>query len=312
MAEMKKMLVTGSNGLLGQSIVRKFYSDFYLVGCDLTAGSYNNQYPLKEYHQLDLTRREKVQKYFSQSKPDIIINTAAYTDVDKSEDERDACWAGNVRSVEFVIEAVSDFSPLFVQMSTDYVFDGKNGFYKEGDQTNPVSYYGHTKLAAEKIIRGSGLEYIIARSQVLYGKGENIRNNFVTWVIEQLEKKKKIKVVNDQFGSPTWSYRLALQIAQLIQAKGQGIYHATSEGYCTWYDLAQYFLQEMDVPHRVIPCSTEQYPTPAVRPKNSILENHRLNEQGINCMPFWEEDIHRFVDQFKTALLAEIEQQVKS
>lgn len=278
MAEMKKILVTGSNGLLGQSIVRKFYNDYYLLGCDLASNSYNVLYPLKEYHQLDLTKRDKIQKYFSQFKPDIIINTAAYTNVDKSEEERDLCWAGNVRSVEFMIEAVSDFSPIFVQISTDYVFEGKTGMYKESDETNPASYYGHTKLAAEKIIRGSGLEYIIARSMVLYGKGEKVRNNFVTWVIKQLESKKKIQVVNDQRGNPTLVDDLSEAIYRLIDKKEYGIFHIAGNENCSRFEFAQKIAKVFELDSTYIEeISGDMFKQQAPRPENSSFNLDKLN-----------------------------------
>jgi len=183
--------------------------------------------------------------------------------------------------------------------------------YQEEDEPGPISYYGKTKLQGEIAVKETTPNHMIVRTAWLYGiNGPNILKTFLRLAMENPDK--EIKVVNDQFGSPTWSYRLALQIAKLIEARALGTYHATSEGYCTWYDLAQYFLQEMDVPHRVIPCSTAEYPRPAARPKNSILENRRLNQQGINLMPFWEDDIHHFVTRFRTALIAEIKGQVKS
>jgi dTDP-4-dehydrorhamnose reductase len=117
---------------------------------------------------------------------------------------------------------------------------------------------------------------------------------------------REIKVVNDQYGSPTWSHRLALQIAKLIDKNCQGTYHASTEGYCSWYDLAKYFLEKMGVSHRVIPCSTDEYPTPAIRPKNSILENRRLQKKNMNSMVPWQDDLDRFVSSFREQLIDEV------
>jgi dTDP-4-dehydrorhamnose reductase len=114
---------------------------------------------------------------------------------------------------------------------------------------------------------------------------------------------REFKVVNDQFGSPTWSYRLARQIEKLVEKGARGIYHTTAEGVCTWYDLADYFLKKMDVPHRLIPCTSEEFPTAAVRPKNSILENRRLKEAGINIMAPWRDDVAQYIEQFGDQLL---------
>jgi dTDP-4-dehydrorhamnose reductase len=119
------------------------------------------------------------------------------------------------------------------------------------------------------------------------------------------DPKKELKVVNDQFGSPTWSYHLALQINRLIETDGKGIFHATSDGYCAWYELATYFLDKMAVRHNLIPCNTDDYPTPAVRPRNSILENRRLKELGCNLIPHWHTGIDQFVERYKDNLLKE-------
>jgi dTDP-4-dehydrorhamnose reductase len=119
----------------------------------------------------------------------------------------------------------------------------------------------------------------------------------------------KIKVVNDQFGSPTWSYRLALQIERLVETNAQGVFHAAAKGYCTWYELAVYFLNKMDVSHKIIPCTTEEYPTPAARPMNSILENRNLTEKGMNIMADWKSDVDEFVLNFREVLLKELEEE---
>ena len=116
----------------------------------------------------------------------------------------------------------------------------------------------------------------------------------------------EIKVINDQHGSPTWSYRLARQILKLIENNAQGTFHATAEGHCTWYELAKYFLEKMDVPHKLVPCSSEEYPLPAVRPKNSILENRHLKEENINVMKFWQEDVDAFATGFRGQLIDEV------
>jgi dTDP-4-dehydrorhamnose reductase len=119
----------------------------------------------------------------------------------------------------------------------------------------------------------------------------------------------KIKVVNDQFGSPTWTYRLALQIERLIETNYRGIFHASADGYCTWYELAVYFLKKMELPYNIIPCTTEEYPTPAARPMNSILENRNLKERGVDIMTNWKSDIDKFVLNFREVLLKDLEKE---
>ena len=132
--------------------------------------------------------------------------------------------------------------------------------------------------------------------------------NFIKTILKLAlaDPARKLKVINDQHGSPTWSYRLARQIAALVQAEGRGTYHATAEGFCSWYELAVYFLKKMNITHHVFPCTTEEFPTAAVRPKNSILENRRLKEAGINIMVPWQDDLEQYIEQFGEQLLQNI------
>jgi len=278
MADSKKVLVTGSNGLLGQAMVRIFREDYFVMGCDISGESFNTDFPEHEFFQLDLTQRDKVQKFFSKNKPDVIINTAAFTDVDKSEEKRDLCWTTNVRSVENLVETVLEYAPVFVQISTDYVFDGKSGSYRETDPTNPVSYYGHTKLAAEKILRSSGLEYIIARSMVLYGHGQKVRNNFVTWVIQQLKNQNKIKVVNDQWGNPTLVDDLSEAIKRLLEKEEYGIFHITGDEVCSRYEFAQKIIEVFGLDSSLMEeVNSSQFKQAAPRPVNSSFNLDKLS-----------------------------------
>jgi len=294
-----KILITGGKGQLGTDCAQVLGDRHDILAIDLD--------------ELDITDQSDVKKTVQRFSPNIILNCAAYTQVDACETEKALAWKVNVNGPKNLALSAKDCHAQMIHVSTDYVFDGTREAprpYREDDEPGPISYYGRTKLEGEIAVKEITSNHMIVRTAWLYGlNGSNILKTFLRLALKNPDK--EMKVVNDQFGSPTWSYRLALQIAQLIEAKGQGIYHVTSEGYCTWYELAQYFLQEMNVPHRVIPCSTEEYPTPATRPKNSILENSRLKEQGIHLMPFWQDDVHHFVARFRTALVAEIERQVK-
>jgi dTDP-4-dehydrorhamnose reductase len=300
MADPKKILITGSNGLLGQSLVKLFREDYFVFGCDLTGESFNSKFPENEYLQLDLTQREKVQKILLRIKPEIIINTAAFTDVDKCEEKRDLCWATNVRSVEILVEAVSDISPVFVQISTDYVFDGKSGSYRETSETKPVSYYGQTKLAAEKIIRSSGLEYIIPRSMVLYGTGQKIRNNFVTWVIQQLKSGNKIKVVNDQRGNPTLADDLSDAIMRLLEKEEYGIFHVSGKEVCSRYEFAQKIIDVFDLDGKLVEeVDSSRFIQAATRPVNSSFNLDKLGNT-LDWLPGGlEESLIKLKEQLK-------------
>jgi dTDP-4-dehydrorhamnose reductase len=300
MADQKKVLITGSNGLLGQAMVKIFRDDYYVIGCDLTGESFNTNFPENEYHQLDLTQRDRVQKLLSIIKPEILVNTAAFTDVDRSEEKRDLCWTTNVRSVEHLVEAVMDFSPVFVQISTDYVFDGKSGSYRETDATNPVSYYGHTKLAAEKIIRSSGLEYIITRSMVLYGNGQKVRNNFVTWVIQQLKSGNNIKVVNDQRGNPTLVDDLSEAIKRLLESEKYGIFHVSGNEVCSRFEFAKKIIEVFDLDGKLMEeVDSSLFKQAAPRPVNSSFNLDKLSN-AIDWLPgTLEESLIKLKNQLK-------------
>ena len=240
--------------------------------------------------------------------PEIIINCAAYTQVDQCEIEKKLAWDVNVTGTENLVKCLEKQGGQLIHISTDYVFDGSKKIpeaYVETDQPNPVSYYGKTKYESEKVVQRGSDRHVIVRPAWMYGVNGH---NFLKTMLSLALKKPghDIKVVNDQYGSPTWSYALALQIERIIHAHAGGIYHATAEGCCTWFELAEYFLNKMQVPYNIVPCTTEEFPTRAKRPKNSILENRHLKEKGINIMSPWQDDIGRFVSDFREDLIAEI------
>jgi dTDP-4-dehydrorhamnose reductase len=278
MVQQKNILITGSNGLLGQSLLKSFSGKNVVSGCDLSEESYNMNDLFNMYYQLDITQRDQIQRFFAEHKPEIIINAAAFTDVDRSEEQRDLCWAANVRGVELIIEAVEDYSPVFVQISTDYVFDGKSGLYRETDKTNPISYYGHTKLAAEKIVRSSGLEYIIARSMILYGVGQKVKNNFVLWIIQQLKRGKKIQVVSDQTGNPTLVDDLSESINRLLKSSEYGVFHIAGSEICTRLEFARKIAKIFKLDDTLIEeISSDQLRQKAQRPMNSTFNLNKLS-----------------------------------
>lgn len=295
-----RILITGGTGQLGSDCAQVF--------------SRQHQVLAPGVEQLDITSASDVEGAVRTFRPDVIVNCAAYTRVDACETEREVARQVNVTGPENLAASAHRHGTVLVHVSTDYVFDGRKAVpeaYTETDTPGPISYYGKTKLEGEVAVRRMCADHVIVRTAWLYGgSGPNILKTFLCRALG--DPSGEIKVVNDQYGSPTWSYRLALQIARLIQAGGHGVYHATSQGYCTWYDLACYFFNLMDVPHRVVPCSTAQYPTPACRPKNSILENGRLKAGGIDLMPLWEEDLNAFVLRYKTALIEEAQAQEAS
>jgi len=257
--------------------------------------------------ELDITDPPDVDRITGHLTPEIILNCAAYTNVDACETERGPAWKVNVEGPKNLASWAAKYGGLLIHISSDYVFDGRKEPpepYVEDDEPNPLSCYGRTKLEGEAAVMQAAGQYIILRTAWLYGMhGRNFLKTILRSVLRNPGR--KLKVVNDQFGSPTWSYRLALQIAELIKKNGRGTYHATAEGHCTWYELAGHFLTEMGIGHSLIPCTSDEYPTPAIRPGNSILENKRLKKAGINLMRDWFHDVDQFVSMFREQLIDE-------
>ena len=289
-----KILITGGKGQLGTDCVRVFRETHEVLAIDLD--------------EVDITRQADLEALVQKFMPDIIINCAAYTQVDQCEIEKKLAWKVNVTGTENLVNCSEKHGNRLIHISTDYVFDGRKKIpepYVETDQPNPVSYYGKTKYESEKVVQRASDRHVIVRPAWMYGvNGHNFLKTMLSLALKNTGD--EIKVVNDQYGSPTWSYALALQIEQIVHADAGGIYHATGEGFCTWFELAEYFLNKIQVPHIIVPCTSEEFPTRAKRPKNSILENRHLKEKGINIMSQWRDDIDAFVSGFGEELLTEI------
>lgn len=234
---MKKVIVFGSNGLLGQSIVERFCKDYEVIAASRSA---KNKARTKniQYHQIDMVNRQEMDALLNAEKPDLIINAAAYTNVDGAETEKEQCWNSNVRAVENILDVAYSFKPVIIHISTDYVFDGEQGNYRETDRVNPRGNYARSKMAAENILTSSQLEYIIARTQVLYGIGYKVKLNFATWVISRLSQNKKIRVVSDQKGNPTYADDVSESIYRLLARKEFGLFHIAGSEAITRYDFA--------------------------------------------------------------------------
>lgn len=289
-----KVLICGGNGQLGWDCQRVFGKENEVAAYDLP--------------ELDITDKGRVEAVISGFMPDVVINCAAYTQVDKCETEIELARLVNVDGPGFIAEACKAVNAAMVHISTDYVFDGAKeppDAYTERDEVNPLSVYGKTKLEGERRVAQITDNHIIVRTAWLYGiNGSNFLKTMLR--LAMLNPEKQIKVVDDQFGSPTWSLRLALQLERLVQIKGQGIYHATAEGYCSWYELAVYFLKQIEVPFNIVPCTTADYPTAAKRPANSILENARLKRSDNNRMTGWRYGVDHFTARFGQQLIDEI------
>ncbi len=290
-----KILITGAGGQLGRDCVARLESVHRVVAC--TSG------------ELDITDREQVDAVFRRNRPEVVINCAAYTAVDRCEEENNRCFEVNGIGPGILAAQCRAGKARLIHISTDYVFDGNRPVptpYCEDDPVNPLSAYGRSKLAGEMAITESMTDYCILRTAWLYGMGGG---NFLKTILRLALSRpdRPLKIVNDQFGSLTWTARLAEQIEVLIDNRKTGIMHATAEGFSSWFEGAVFFLQAMGVEADLGPCTTKEYPTPAHRPANSILENKRLKNAGLNRMVPWQQDVQAFASQNRQALLDEVQ-----
>ncbi len=273
---MVKVLILGSNGLLGQNLIRKFLGEYRIF-----AASNEPQNNLKDlntdYQQLDITNRTEVRDYFERIEPEVIINTAAWTDVDGCEEDRETCWNINARAVEHIVESAMAIKPILVQLSTDYIFDGMEPPYHELSEPRPQGNYARSKLAAEETVKGGALEYIIARIQVLFGKGVNVRPNFVTWLIGELRQGRRVRIVNDQIGTPSFAPDVAEAIHRLLQNEAYGVYHIASPESLSRYEFALKIADVFDLDKQLIQeITTKQLNQKAPRPVNSSFSIDKL------------------------------------
>lgn len=277
-----KFMITGVAGQLGHDVMMQ------LKKMDLEVIA-----PRRD--EFDLTNKDQVKKYIIKEKPDVIIHCAAYTAVDKAEDEKDLCYSVNVEGTRAVAEAAKEINAKVVYVSTDYVFDGLGEApHSEDKITKPINYYGYTKEQGEIIIRELLYNYFIIRTSWVYGSNGN---NFVKTMLKLSEIKKEIKVVSDQVGAPTYTKDLAEFILNLVETNQYGTYHGVNEGFCSWYEFAESIFKKSGIEIKVNPISTEEYPTRAKRPLNSRLSKANTDKAGVNRMPHWEDALNRFLNE---------------
>ncbi len=237
---MNKILITGSNGLLGQKLVELLLKNAKNQVIATARGE--NRLPFTdgyEYKSMDITNREQVQDVIDKVKPNVIIHTAAMTNVDQCESEKDTCWQQNVSSVEYLVEACKKNDCFLLHISTDFIFDGKAGPYKEDAEANPISFYGWSKYAAEKAVTNSDIRWGIARTVLVYGIAHDMsRTNIILWVKKSLEDGKNIKVVTDQWRTPTLAEDLAKGCVLIAEKEAEGIFNISGKDFLTPYEMA--------------------------------------------------------------------------
>jgi len=223
---MKRILICGSNGLFGQRLALMLgHETEYEVLNTSHHRSFALDRQLFDYTQLDITSKGDVKSLVSSFRPDIIVNAASMTDVDACETRREQAWKVNVIGVENLVEIARRINSHLVHISTDYVFDGKGGPYKETDRVNPINYYGKTKLAGENAVLAGGISSTILRTIVLFGAGINVKNNFALWVVQSLRAEKNIRCADDQIANPTHVSDLAACVVRVIERGRTGVYH---------------------------------------------------------------------------------------
>lgn len=286
-----KILVTGANGLLGQklcSLLQK-KENIQLIA----TARHTPVQPLTrgEFHQLDVTKRDQVDEIVSQTKPNVIIHTAAMTQVDDCESQQEACTLNNVTAVEYLVNACKKNSVHLVHVSTDFIFDGTNGPLDEGAEPNPINFYGQSKLLAEQAIQRSSISWSILRTVLVYGITQDLgRSNIVLWVKKNLEDGKKISVVNDQWRTPTLAEDLAMgcYLAAIKQAKG--IYNISGKDFVTPHDIAMQTAAFFKLDSSLIAATdSTQFKQPARRPlKTGFIIDKAKKELGYEPHSFLE------------------------
>lgn len=234
-----RILVTGSNGLLGQKLTELLQKDkdAYLIAT--ARGKSVLEIARGEYHSLDISDRDNVESLLRFTKPDVIINTAAMTQVDDCETQREACWKANVTAVEHLVRCCHALHIHLVHVSTDFIFDGTHGPLDERATPAPVNYYGESKLAGEKVIQTSTISWAILRTVLVFGITRDMsRSNIVLWVKNSLEQKKTIQVVNDQWRTPTLAEDLAMGCYLAAKKRAKGIYNISGKDFLSPYDIA--------------------------------------------------------------------------
>ena len=288
-----KILITGANGLLGQHLVKLLLDT---TAHDIIAtGKGDPRYVVQNsrlhYYTLDITDGMAVHLLFEKLLPDTIVHCAALTQADECELNPIKAWEINVTATRFIVDAAKRINAFLIFISTDFVFDGINGPYKETDTVNPVSYYGSTKVAAEKSVAESGLPYAIARTCLLYGNiFVGTRNNVISWVKENLEQVKKIKVVSDQWRTPTYVEDLAKGILLIAEKKAVGLFHISGKEFFSPYDMAMATAAYLHLDASLIEkVDASVFTQPAKRPVTTgFIIDKAKNELGYEPLSFRE------------------------
>ena len=288
---MKRILITGSSGMLGVDLSQELYHDYKVFGADILRRA---SFGVCGFYKLDITKKHNVSALIKNLNPDVVIHAAAWTDVDGCELDPKRAYRINSEGTKNVAHACKSIGATLIYISTDFVFDGRRKTpYKEADKTNPLNIYADSKLKGELAIKRILKKYLILRTGWLYGKHGK---NFVDTIIAKAKKEKVLKVVNDQVGSPTYTKDLAEAIRVLLKKSiDRGIYHVSNSGSVSWYDYAKDILKLSKSQTIVAPISSKELDRPAKRPKMSVLDNAKFIKLTGHKMRNWQEALKDYV-----------------
>jgi dTDP-4-dehydrorhamnose reductase len=281
-----KLLITGASGLFGSKLAEIAIASDYMVYSGYSRDAVTAGVPV----QFDVSDENQVEEALKKLVPEVVVHAAALTDVDKCELNKDLAWSINVEGARNIAKAVKSSGAFLVYVSTDYVFDGETGLYEETDKTDPINYYGFTKLKAEELVKDLLDEYCIARTSVMYGSTPAAgKINFALWLLNQLKTNEQIKIVTDQWNSPTLNTNLADMTLEIIERKLTGLFHLSGATRISRYDFAKEIAKTFDLDADLIsPCSSADFSWVAKRPRDSSLNTSKA-QQTLKKQPLHTE-----------------------
>ena len=285
---MNNILVTGSTGQLGSDVVK-----------ELLKRGYSTLSPNRS--EFNLCSEDSIRNYILNSNCEAIVHCAAYTQVDKAEDEKDLCIKINTTATKHIVKCAKILDIPMIYISTDYVFDGtKDGEYTENDETNPINIYGESKLAGEKYVQEILDKYYIVRTSWVF----NINGkNFIETMLRLSKANNQLSIVNDQIGSPTYTKDLPRLLVDMLETSKYGLYHATNEGYCSWYEFANTIFKLANINIDIKAINSNEYASRAKRPLNSKLSKDKLIEYGFKPLPHWEDALKDYLIRRRDLLI---------
>lgn len=299
---MKKVVVTGANGLLGQTLINLLLDDNEVYDVyGLSRGTNRTERSDFTYISIDITDHDKLSDVIDEIAPEVVVNTAAMTNVDHCETEKEACDVLNIDVVANLARICENKEAHLIHISTDFIFDGQKGYYKETDVPNPLSHYGWSKLKSEQVLQRSAAKFSILRTILVYGLVKNMaRNNIVLWVKEMLESGKEITIVDDQFRMPTYVEDLAMACKIAMDTKAEGIFNISSNTLLSIYEMVLQIADVFDLNKDLVkPISTATLNQTAKRPPKTGFDLSKTNKELGFYPKSFQEDVRRFKETLR-------------